>query len=191
MCVFSTAISAIRCFCGFDGIAQFVIVCSCGRYMRPAFLRCCRFYFPARKSGSWTSLSDCTFSPTVHSLRFCPRRALPECPPAGGTAALWAAASDAAVFGFPGNHRLDFIFTVSCAQCAETDKAFLPCAFDRSVLSTLDLIALLFQFLQKIFVILGLFCRRMLSITPHSCHDCFLWADKGCASAAPDRALSQ
>lgn len=28
------------------------------------------------------------------SLRFCPRRALPECPPTGGTVALSVAASD-------------------------------------------------------------------------------------------------
>ena len=56
-------------------------------------------------------------------------------------------------------HRLDFFLTVPSTQCLETDKALLPCALDGSVFSTLDLITLLFQFLQKIFVILGLFCK--------------------------------
>ena len=54
-----------------------------------------------------------------------------------------------AVFGFSGNDRLDFIFTVSCAQCPKTDKAFLPCSFDRSVLSPFDFVALLFQLLKE------------------------------------------
>ena len=54
-----------------------------------------------------------------------------------------------AAFGFSGDDRLDFIFAVSCAQCAKTDKSFLPCAFDGSVLSSFDLIALLFQLLKK------------------------------------------
>ena len=63
-----------------------------------------------------------------------------------------------AVFGFSGNDRLDFIFTVSCAQCPKTDKAFLPCAFDRSMLSSFDFIALLFQLLKKDFKI----CRLLV-----------------------------
>ena len=54
-----------------------------------------------------------------------------------------------AVFGFSGNDSLDFIFAVSCAQCPKTDKAFLPCSFDRSVLSPFDFVALLLQLLKK------------------------------------------
>lgn len=54
-----------------------------------------------------------------------------------------------AVFGFSGNDRLDLIFAVSCAQCPKTDKAFLPCAFDRSMLSSFDFVALLFQLLKE------------------------------------------
>ena len=56
-----------------------------------------------------------------------------------------------AVFCFSGDDRLDFIFAVPCAQCPKTDKAFLPCTFDRGVLSSLDLIAFLFQLLKKDF----------------------------------------
>ena len=56
-----------------------------------------------------------------------------------------------AVFDFSCNDRLDFIFAVPCAQCPKTDKAFLPCTFDRGVLSSLDLIAFLFQLLKKDF----------------------------------------
>ena len=56
-------------------------------------------------------------------------------------------------------HRLDLVLAITGTQCAETDKAFLSLAFHRRVLATLDLITLLFQFLQKIFVILGLFCK--------------------------------
>ncbi len=73
-----------------------------------------------------------------------------------------------AMFGFSGNDRLQFIFAVSCAQCPKTDKAFLPCAFDRSVLSSFDFIALLFQLLQKTLEILGLFgqgCCRLRAQT--------------------------
>ena len=65
-----------------------------------------------------------------------------------------------AVFGFSGNDRLDFIFTVSCAQCPKTDKAFLPGAFDGGVLSSLDLIALLFQLLKKGFKVCGLLVQQ-------------------------------
>ncbi len=63
------------------------------------------------------------------------------------------------VFGFSRNHRLQFILTVPSPQRFEADEPLLPCALDGSVFSTLDLITLLFQFLQKIFVILGLFCK--------------------------------
>lgn len=52
-----------------------------------------------------------------------------------------------AVFGISCNDRLDFIFTVSCSQCPKTDKALLPCSFDRSVLSPFDFVAPLFQLL--------------------------------------------
>ena len=65
-----------------------------------------------------------------------------------------------AVFGFSGDDRLDFIFAVSCAQCAKTDKSFLPCAFDGSVLSSFDLIALLFQRLKKGFKVCGLLVEQ-------------------------------
>ena len=54
-----------------------------------------------------------------------------------------------AVFGISCNDRLDFIFTVSCSQCPKTDKALLPCSFDRSVLSPFDFVAPLFQLLKK------------------------------------------
>ena len=56
-------------------------------------------------------------------------------------------------------HRLDFLLTVPDAQCAETDKPFLPLALHSRVLAPLHLIALLFQLLQKRFVILRLFCK--------------------------------
>ena len=65
-----------------------------------------------------------------------------------------------AVFGFSGNDRLDFIFAVSCAQCPKTDKAFLPSAFDGSVLTSFDLIALLFQLLKKCFKVCGLLVQQ-------------------------------
>ena len=78
------------------------------------------------------------------------------------------------VFCFSGNDRLDFIFAVPCAQCPKTDKAFLPGAFDGSVLSSFDLIALLFQLLKKGF--------------NTAYPDYFLWVDKGYASAAPGTA---
>ena len=55
------------------------------------------------------------------------------------------------VFRLALQHCLDFIFAVSCAQSAKTDEAFLPCAFDRGVLSSFDFIALLFQLLKKDF----------------------------------------
>ena len=64
------------------------------------------------------------------------------------------------VFGFSSNDRLDFIFAVPCAQRPKTDKAFLPCSFDRSVLSSLDLIALLFQLLKKGFKVCGLLVQQ-------------------------------
>ena len=56
-------------------------------------------------------------------------------------------------------HRLDLVLTIAGAQCAETDKPFLPLALHCRVLATLHLIALLFQLLQKRFVILRLFCK--------------------------------
>ena len=65
-----------------------------------------------------------------------------------------------AVFGFSGNDRLDLIFAVSYAQCAKTDEAFLPCAFDRSMLSSFDFIALLFQLLKKGFKVCGLLVQQ-------------------------------
>ena len=65
-----------------------------------------------------------------------------------------------AVFCFSGDDRLDFIFAVPCAQCPKADKAFLPCTFDRSVLSSLDFIALLFQVLKKGFKVCGLLVQQ-------------------------------
>lgn len=67
--------------------------------------------------------------------------------------------SDADGVRFSRNHSLQFILTVPSPQRFEADEPLLPCALDGSVFSTLDLITLLFQFLQKIFVILGLFCK--------------------------------
>ena len=55
------------------------------------------------------------------------------------------------VFRLALQHCLDFIFAVSCAQCPKPDKAFLSGTFDRSVLSSFDLIALLFQLFKKDF----------------------------------------
>ena len=65
-----------------------------------------------------------------------------------------------AVFGFSGNDRLDFIFAVSCAQCPKPDKAFLSGTFDRSVLSSFDFVALLFQLLKKDLEICRLFVQQ-------------------------------
>lgn len=65
-----------------------------------------------------------------------------------------------AVFDFSGNDRLDFIFAVSYAQCAKTDEAFPPCAFDRSMLSSFNFIALLFQLLKKGFKICRFFVQK-------------------------------
>ena len=53
----------------------------------------CQFCAPARKSASWTFLSDYTFSPNVHSRRLCLQQVLPEYRPAAETAALWVAVS--------------------------------------------------------------------------------------------------
>ena len=63
------------------------------------------------------------------------------------------------VFCFSCNHCFQFVLAIACAQRFESDEPFLSCALDGSVFSALDLITLLFQFLQKIFVILGLFCK--------------------------------
>ena len=57
-------------------------------------------------------------------------------------------------------HCLDLVLTVPSAQCAETDKSFLPLALHRCMLATLHLIALLFQPLQKVLVVLGLFSQN-------------------------------
>ena len=65
-----------------------------------------------------------------------------------------------AMFGFSGNDRLYLIFAVPCAQCPKTDKAFLPSAFDGSVLTSFDLIALLFQLLKKGFKVFGLLVQQ-------------------------------
>ena len=56
-------------------------------------------------------------------------------------------------------HCLDLVLAVAGAQSAETDKAFLSLTLHRRVLATLHLIALLFQLLQKRFVIPRLFCK--------------------------------
>ena len=56
-----------------------------------------------------------------------------------------------AVFCFSGDDRLDLVLAIAGAQCAKTDKAFLACTFDRGVLSSFDLITLLFQLLKKDF----------------------------------------
>ena len=56
-------------------------------------------------------------------------------------------------------HRFNLVLAIADAQCAETDKAFLPHTLHRRVLATLHLIALLLQLLQKRFVILRLFCK--------------------------------
>ena len=68
-----------------------------------------------------------------------------------------------AVFCFSGDDRLDLVLAIAGAQCAKTDKAFLPCAFDGGVFSTLDLITLLLQSLQKIFVVFGLFRQNSVN----------------------------
>ena len=56
-------------------------------------------------------------------------------------------------------HCLDLVLAIAGAQCAETDKALLPCALHRCVLTTLHLIALLLQLLQKNFKVLRLLCK--------------------------------
>ena len=67
------------------------------------------------------------------------------------------------VFGFPRDNSFQFFFTISCAQSAEPDESLLPCAFDGGVFSTLDLIILLLQSLQKIFVVFGLFRQNSVN----------------------------
>ena len=64
------------------------------------------------------------------------------------------------VFRLALQHCLDFIFAVSCAQSAKTDEAFLPCAFDRSVFSSFDFVALLFQLLKKGFKVYRFFVQQ-------------------------------
>ena len=94
------------------------------------------------------------------------------------------------VFGFPRDNSFQFFFTISCAQSAEPDESLLPCAFDGGVFPRLDLITLLLQSLQKIFVVFGFFPPECCRSRRIDSHDCFLWADKVCASAAPDSFIS-
>ena len=63
------------------------------------------------------------------------------------------------MFRFTLQHCLDFFLTVPGAQRSEPNKAFLPLALHRRVLSTLHLIALLLQPLQKNFKVLRLLCK--------------------------------
>ena len=63
------------------------------------------------------------------------------------------------VFGFPRDNSFQFFFTISCAQSAEPDESFLPCAFDGGVFPSLDLVSLLLQLLQKNFKVLRLLCK--------------------------------
>jgi len=72
-------------------------------------------------------------------------------------------------------HRLDFFLAVPSTQCLETDKAFLPCTLNGSVFSTLDFIALLFQILQKIFVVGGLLLQNFVDDTAQSVAVAFPW----------------
>ena len=54
-----------------------------------------------------------------------------------------------------------FVFAVPCAERPKTKDSFLSLSLDRSVFAALDLIALLLQFLQKIFVAFGLFSQNI------------------------------
>ena len=69
------------------------------------------------------------------------------------------------MFRFSGKDSFQFFLAVPCPQSAEPDESFLPCALDGGVLSAFDLIALLFQLLQKILVILGLFSQNAVDHT--------------------------
>ena len=60
------------------------------------------------------------------------------------------------------DNRFQFFFTISCAQSAEPDESFLPCAFDGGVFPSLDLVSLLLQLLQKIFVVFGFFRQNVV-----------------------------
>ena len=80
-----------------------------------------------------------------------------------------------AVFGFSSNDCFDFILAVPGTQCLEPDKAFLPCAFNGSVFAAFDFIALLFQLLQKIFVVGGLLLQNLVDYTAQPVAVAFLW----------------
>ena len=80
-----------------------------------------------------------------------------------------------AVFGFSGNDCFDFILAVPGTQCLEPDKAFLPCAFNGSVFAAFDFIALLFQLLQKIFVVGGLLLQNLVDYTAQPVAVALLW----------------
>ena len=66
------------------------------------------------------------------------------------------------VLHFASQHSFDFVLAVPDTQSFESDKAFLPCTFDRGVLAALNLIALLFQLLQKIFVVGGFLLQNFV-----------------------------
>ena len=72
-------------------------------------------------------------------------------------------------------HRLDFFLAVPSTQRLEPDEAFLSCAFDRSVFAALDLIALLFQLLQKFFVVGGFLLQNFIYDTAQPVAVTFLW----------------
>ena len=75
------------------------------------------------------------------------------------------AVSDGMMLCPTSQHRLDFFLTVPSTQCLETDKALLPCALDGSVFAAFDFIALLFQLLQKFFVVGGFLLQNFIDDT--------------------------
>ena len=56
-------------------------------------------------------------------------------------------------------HCLDLVLAIAGAQCTETDISFLSLTLHRHVLTTLHLISILLQLLQKNFKVLRFFCK--------------------------------
>ena len=86
-------------------------------------------------------------------------------------------------------HRLDFFLTVPSTQCLETDKALLPCALDGSVFAAFDFIALLFQLLQKFFVVGGFLLQNFIDDTAQPVAVAFPWRVSDALLPLPVRLL--
>ena len=146
--------------CGLDGIAQLMVLCSCRIYSLLHFFDAADFIFLQEDQGLGHLFQIVAFCPSCIAFALALGEFRLNVHQQMERLLFWRLLLMRTVFGFSSNDRLDFIFAVPCAQRPKTDKAFLSCAFDGSVLSSLDLIALLFQLLKKGFKVCGLLVQQ-------------------------------